>query len=235
MNFTRTSLRTVVYSTLFRQWMILCAVSLPLELAVSYLLSRASAYEKSPQVFIELMGFYRHSGGSVLMGSLVLGLCQWLVIRRYFIRAYGWLGALAVGSVLTFFWYGILSWLIYDVLQLFDPRLGWWPYIAPRVISVGLGFGLAQGLFFRGRSHSAASWIIAVAANQLLFEILSVSFVDGSNIFSMFGDAPAPSLLRVALLGVGKLALLMVTRGLFTGWVLVGFMTAEKRQSAVRH
>lgn len=250
MNFSLARLRTVAYSTLFRRWMIVCMASILIGRLYFFGMGIGFShfglfriYANLPpvlQAIQDFQDFYRYTSEGLIDEGLFLGLCQWLVIRRQFTKSYGWLVALVLGGAITFLANAIILWLVYSNEALiwegiFYPLMR----IAPPVLAMGLGFGFAQWLFFRGRSCQAYLWIVAVTASQFLYEIITYSFdsvlrVNASNIFLMLEGSPAPRLLTAILLGAVELALLLVTRGLLTGWVLVGFVAEEKRQIAVR-
>lgn len=132
----------------------------------------------------------------LLLGGVILGACQWIVLKKTFRRAYGWIVATALGAMFAEIAMIVLVAPLFDFLA--DPSI--WR-IAPifrqaatsaltfRVV-YGLTVGFAQWLFLRRRVQRAELWIAAVVLVQLLIfgvdiilphpDFISLATVDNS-------------------------------------------------------
>ncbi|MGD1897241.1 MAG: hypothetical protein ACFB16_09865 [Phormidesmis sp.] len=214
----------------FRWWMLACFIAMPL----GTVLNKVLILFTMP---LGASGYYSHSGGWLIGEGLALGVCQWLVLRRYFTQAHGWLVATAVGSALASIIYAFSSYGLHLGLNAFS----WLPavpvvsnlYCLPAALGLGLGLGTMQWFFLRSRVDHAEYWIGAVLAAQLMVKIIEfVPLLPQPDLFSeMLMTTPPPSLTSLMAVGILKFVLMGLFQGVFTGWVLAGFVAAQKRAS----
>lgn len=237
----------------FRWWLLACFIAVPLgtllnrTIAIAFfsiLLSDPPIYGAISRLWIVdfAHNYYTRLGGHLAVDGLVLGFCQWLVLRRYFYRASGWLVATAIGSAIAILIYpfaeaGIVA-LHNTYAWLYElPMLKEFSYsFLPSVLGLGLGLGIAQYLFLRSHFKQAERWIGAVFLTQLLIEIVNESalFTQPDPFMNtlLTGQAPAPlSIFSLVFLGSCKFLLTGLLQGALTGWVLAGFVAQQKRES----
>ena len=145
----------------------------------------------------------------LLLSGVILGACQWIVLKKTFRRAYGWIVATALGAMFAQIATIVLVSPLLDFLA--DPSI--WQ-IAPifrqaatsaftfRVV-YGLTLGVSQWLFFRGRVQRAEWWIAAVVLVHLL-------------IFGVDIILPHPDLSSLATIGNSRRLIFMLAQFLRT-------------------
>lgn len=240
MDLSFANLRTLLHSGLFHRWMVVSAASVLIEQALPFLFSVHLGYV--PQSFRHVSVYYQYLGGSLITGSIILGLCQWLVIHRQFGRqrkprsrwkrplGSSWQITIIIASFITLFLNLLIDWPLYEGFRLSLVRMpGSLLYQALHTVNTGLGFGFAQWLFFKGRVYRAYRWIVAVVASQVLFALISLCCGNSLAIFPTLEDAATLSWLKHTFMAVFTLVLLMTTRGCLTGWVLVDFIEERTR------
>ena len=195
----------------FRWWILACGGGhLRYRLLLHIVLAVASPASPSPASPInDAIPFWFVF--DVLLASLylIVGGFQWLIIRKYFARPYGWLSVIALQCGVD--WFIRSSFISY--------------YPTARIFVLGLGLGLAGWLFFRDRTQHATYWIIAAVMTQLALNQVDAALVD-----PFFAVLSAPQNIQISiLLLLFQEILRFVAQGCFTGWVLAHFITTNKQ------
>lgn len=116
----------------------------------------------------------------LVIGSGLFGLCQWLVLRQQFRRAYWWIVATTLGF---FFAEIVINNILMSAFMVFSAPFLW--TIAPLFESPlmfdlcvylcsGLLVGSAQWLFFRKRVKNAVTWIWMLLIAELLIFMVAL-------------------------------------------------------------
>jgi len=159
-------------------------------------------------------------GGAVL--GAVLGLGQWLILRRYTTHSLGWIVLTLAGATLGLavgVWLGeILPLNIAWTAARGAPGLPWIAIVQSSITGAMLGIGLggAQWLLLRRTVNNAAFWIVGNAVAWLLALALGAAFTESIGV-------------------LGALFVTGLTGGLITGLVLQKLLqTARTSPPALR-
>ena len=217
--------------------MLACFVSIPISALLHRLVGNIlfSATER-PYLLEAIGSYYSYSGGPLFINGIVLGICQWLVLRHYFRRASGWLVSSIVGSAIASTLYCVSAFGLHALANaypwLYDVPVIGYLHCLPAALGLGLGLGCMQWLFFQYRFIQGANhWILAVFFTQLAVELTKLVFTPNSDIFSAILLQTAPSILPSLLTELLGLVLLGLIQGGLTGWVLASFVARQKRAS----
>lgn len=221
----------------FRWWMIACFVSIPVSALLHRLIGSLlfSATER-PYLLEAIGSYYSYSGGPLFISGIVLGICQWLVLRHYFRRASGWLVSSIVGSAIASTLYCVSAFGLHALANaypwLYDVPVIGYLHCLPAALGLGLGLGCMQWLFFQYRFIQGANqWILAVLATQLAVELTRLFLIPNRDFFAAMLGQNAPRVLPSLLTGLLGLVLLGLIQGGLTGWVLASFIAKQKRAS----
>ena len=239
-----------IYFTLrlriFRWWILAAFIAIPvdslLQRLVGTLLHSSGSLLSNMPLVEAIATYHSYSGGPLFVTSVTLGGCQWLVLRRYFSRAYGWLIAtMAGGAIATL----IYSFSLYGLVHLTNAyawtrALPSFEYRLAEALGLGLGIGLTQWLFLRSRVRQAYRWIVAVFVAQFAIALLQTvplftphdPFIEALSTGQL---APTPHPITAMLTSTLKRSLTGILTAIFqsvpTGWVLSRFIAQQKCES----
>ncbi|MBE9060032.1 hypothetical protein [cf. Phormidesmis sp. LEGE 11477] len=135
-----------------------------------------------------------------LLTGLIVGVCQWFILRLYFERAYWWIVLTAVGEIPFYlFRQGYFLFLFYTVGES-DSLMRF--YVGLLAFVGALFPGIFQWLFFRRRVRRAWMWIVASAIAELWIpRLIGMYLIQGTSIL-LLEMSHARFLLAITVTGI---------------------------------
>lgn len=131
----------------------------------------------------------------ILIGALT-GVCQWLVLREAFRKAYWWIAATALGEALAFAAQPLLL-VLSAIVSYFEL-----PFFLSRILTaviLSIASSLLPWAFLRSRVEDAWLWILF----SIIADVLAINITTSSNFLSFLSETPIfQSITTAGLIGL---------------------------------